>query len=90
MKPVHVIRCVAGNPLVLAMTYSVPVAGSITGEPVMPISGEMSQHSPVWSGDTRNTSGRIDETDLPERVAAHPICIKGIYAIVLRRHMTTL
>ena len=33
--------------LVLATTYSVPLAGSITGVLVMPISGVMSQHSPV-------------------------------------------
>ena len=32
---------------VLATTYSVPLPASITGVPVIPISGAMSQHSPV-------------------------------------------
>jgi hypothetical protein len=37
---------------VLTTTYSVFVARSITGEPVIPISGAMSQHSPVSFGGT--------------------------------------
>ena len=32
---------------VFATTYSVPLPGSITGVPVIPISGWISQHSPV-------------------------------------------
>src|SRR5439155_25495443 len=38
--------------LVLATTYNVLVAGSMTGEPVIPISGAISQHPPVSLGGT--------------------------------------
>src|SRR2546427_11709003 len=37
---------------VLATTYKVLVARSMTGEPVIPISGEMSRGSPVSAGGT--------------------------------------
>ena len=40
--------------------------GSITGVPVMPISGAMSQHSPVSDAGTVVTPG-AEEAPLPER-----------------------
>ena len=56
--------------LVLATTYSVRLPGSITGVPVMPISGVMSQHSPVSPlGTVVMPAARVDEADSPERAS---------------------
>src|SRR5579885_2192431 len=75
--------------LVMATTYSVFVAGSITGVPVMPSSGEIMEQPEMSATPTVVTPGGSDETVMPERrgvPSGTGIRVECVDAIVLGGH----